>query len=501
MEINFVMIVGALSTGLALGAAFCFLFYKRQLAAQVELVKTPLISQIELLQEKATFMSNANSELTDQNTNQAEQLQSTQIALTRLEERFDEQHKTATKLQETLEQGQTHKESLQTELANRQAQLAETQNQLENERQQANEKLELLQNAKEDLSNQFKVLAQTILEEKSEKFTKQNQEQLDDILKPFKTQLTDFRKRVDDVYDKESKDRVSLHTEILNLQKATLQIGTDAINLTNALKGDSKTQGNWGELVLERLLEESGLREGHEYHREVSINTEGGKRFRPDVVINLPHEKDVVIDSKVSLTAYEAYNSAQTEDEKAKALRSHIQSLRNHIKNLSSKNYEQLPGLRTLDYVLLFVPIEPAFLVAVQEDRNIFLDAYSKNIMLVSPTTLLLTLRTIEAIWRNEKQNRNSLEIARQAGNLYDKFVSFSETLLDIGDKLDKARGSYEKATSQLSSGRGNLIARTEGLKKLGIKSKKALPESLQPEPNLLALASKADLPSSARPS
>ena len=188
---------------------------------------------------------------------------------------------------------------------------------------------------------------------------------------------------MDDVYDKESKDRVSLHTEILNLQKATMQIGSDAVNLTNALKGDSKTQGNWGELVLERLLEESGLREGHEYHREVSVNLEDGKRLRPDVVIKLPQEKDVVVDSKVALTAYETYCSADSEEEQTAALKAHIQSLRNHIKGLSAKNYENLPGLRTLDYVLMFVPIEPAFLVAVQEDRSLFLDAYAKNILIV----------------------------------------------------------------------------------------------------------------------
>ncbi|MED5465751.1 MAG: DNA recombination protein RmuC [Myxococcota bacterium] len=462
----------SLLAGLLVGTLLTGYWSHRRLQAELLAVQAPLQTRCEVLQEQLTQAQTSLQSATDAHKEAGEALQQLQVEQARTQE------KTAAipRLEEALRDKEEACERLQEEGSRQQTTIAELELKLTNERRQTTEKLALLENAKEELSNQFKVLAQGILEEKSERFTKQNKTQLDEILKPFKTQLGDFRKRVDDVYTQDTKDRTSLHTQIVELQKLNQQLSGDAINLTRALKGDSKTQGNWGELVLERILEESGLQEGREYRREVSVTSEDGSRRRPDVVINLPEDKHVVVDSKVSLTAYESFCAAQDDSEREKLLKEHIQSMRTHIRGLSATNYEDLPGLRTLGYILMFVPVEPAFLLAMQEDKTLFLDAFNQNIMIVSPTTLLLTLRTIDSIWRNEEQNRNAMEIARQAGNLYDKFVGFVETLEDVGDKLNKARLSYEKATGQLSSGRGNLVGKTQSLKKLGIKSKKELP-------------------------
>lgn len=462
----------SLLAGLLVGTLLTSYWSHRRLQAELLAARAPLQTRNEMLHEQLTQARASLQTATDVHKKLSEALQQLQVEQARTQE------KTAAipRLEEALLGKEATCERLQQEGSRQQTAIAELELQLTNEQRQTTEKLALLENAKEELSNQFKVLAQGILEEKSERFTKQNKTQLDEILKPFKTQLGDFRKRVDDVYTQDTKDRTSLHTQIVELQKLNQQLSGDAINLTRALKGDSKTQGNWGELVLERILEESGLQEGREYRREVSVTQEDGSRRRPDVIINLPEDKHVVVDSKVSLTAYEAFCSAQDDSEREKLLKEHIQSMRTHIRGLSAKNYEDLPGLRTLGYILMFVPVEPAFLLAMQEDKTLFLDAFNHNIMIVSPTTLLLTLRTIDSIWRNEEQNRNAMEIARQAGNLYDKFVGFVETLEDVGDKLNKARQSYERATGQLSSGRGNLVGKTQILKKLGIKSKKELP-------------------------
>ena len=331
----------------------------------------------------------------------------------------------------------------------------------------------------EKFTKEFENLANKIFEDKSSKFTSQNKENLDQILKPLNDKIKDFEKRVEETYDKESKQRFSLENEIKKLYDANIQITKDATNLTNALKGQTKTQGNWGEFILESILEKSGLEKGREYLVQASITAETGRRFQPDVLVNLPENKTIVIDSKVSLVAYEKYCSADDDAEKTSALRDHILSIRNHIKDLSSKNYQNLYQIQSLDFVLMFMPIEPAFSLAVQYDSGIFNEAFEKNIVIVSPSTLLATLRTIASIWRQENQNKNALEIARQSGALYDKFVGFVDDLVNIGNKIDVAKVSYTDAMKKLHEGSGNLVSRTEKIKKLGAKTSKSLPKSL----------------------
>ncbi|ALP53354.1 hypothetical protein Tel_09410 [Candidatus Tenderia electrophaga] len=355
------------------------------------------------------------------------------------------------------------------------AAIARLETQLAEERKQSTEKLKLLEETRTRLNTEFENLANKILDEKSKKFTEQNRENIDRVLHPLREQLGDFRRKVEDVYDKESKDRMSLFHEIKSLKDLNLQISEDALNLTNALKGQTKTQGTWGEVILERVLEESGLHNGREYETQGTFTGEEGKRLRPDVIVHLPEGKDIVIDSKVSLTAYERYCSSDDDAQRQAALKEHIASLKAHIKALSVKNYESLAEIRSLDFVLLFVPIEAAFITAVENDRDIFREAFDKNIIVVSPTTLLATLKTVHNIWRYEYQNRNALEIADRAGSLYDQFVLFVESMDDIGDKLGKASDAYHTARKRLVDGKGNLVGRTEKLKKLGAKAKKAL--------------------------
>lgn len=347
--------------------------------------------------------------------------------------------------------------------------------QLAEERSQNQEKIQLLENAREKMSLEFKNLANEILEQKGRAFTDSNRQNIESILKPLQEKIQQFEKKVDDTYDRESKERFSLAKEIRNLQDLNLRISEDAVNLTNALKGDTKTQGNWGEFVLERLLENSGLRKGSEYVIQKSLRTNEGGNRQPDVIIHLPESKDVIVDSKVSLVAYERYYSEPDESKKNTALKEHIQSIRNHIRDLSKKDYQNLQAVRSLDFVIMFLPVESAFALAVQNDQSLFTEAFDKNIALVAPTTLMATLRTIQNIWRYEHQNKNALEIAKGAGAMYDKFVSFTEDLEDIGKRLDQTQVSYEQAHKKLVSGRGNLVTRVEKLKTLGARASKSL--------------------------
>lgn len=338
------------------------------------------------------------------------------------------------------------------------------------------EKIKLLDEAKETLKQQFNHLANEIFESKAKRFEESSQERLQLLLKPFREQITSFSKQTTERFIEENKERAVLHNELSRLRELNEQITQDAKNLTNALKGENKTQGNWGEIVLERILEESGLREGMEYETQGSFKGEEGNTLRPDVIIHLPQEKDIVIDSKVSLIAYERFMSAESPEEKASALKQHLTSINTHIKGLSEKKYEKLDGVHTLDFILLFMPIEGAFLLALEQDGTFFSRAYEQNIMIVSPSTLLVTLRTIEHIWRTERQEQNAQEIARQAEALYDKFVAFVEDLNKIGDQIGKTQESYDKALNKLSTGKGNLLRRVESMKKLGLKPKKSLP-------------------------
>ncbi len=339
-----------------------------------------------------------------------------------------------------------------------------------------NEKIKLLDEAKETLKQQFSHLANEIFESKTKRFEESSQERLQLLLKPFREQITNFSKQTEERFVTENSERAVLRKELSQLRELNEQITQDARNLTNALKGENKTQGNWGEIVLERILEESGLREGMEYETQGSFKGEEGNTLRPDVIIHLPQEKDIVIDSKVSLVAYERFMSAESPEEKESALKQHLASINAHIKGLSEKKYEKLEGVHTLDFILLFMPIEGAFLLALEQDGTFFSRAYEKNIMIVSPSTLLVTLRTIEHIWRTERQEQNAQEIALQAENLYDKFVMFVDDLKKIGTQIGKTQESYENALNKLSTGRGNLLNRVESMKKLGLKPKKSLP-------------------------
>ncbi|MBK7632156.1 MAG: DNA recombination protein RmuC [Ignavibacteriales bacterium] len=331
----------------------------------------------------------------------------------------------------------------------------------------------------EKFTKEFENLANKIFEDKSSKFTEQNKTNLDQILKPLSEKIKDFEKKVDDVYVTDSKERAGLVQQIKNLHELNQQMSKDANNLTSALKGQSKTQGNWGEFILESILEKSGLVKGREYVVQESITAESGKRFQPDVIINLPENKSIIIDSKVSLVGYEKFVSSENENEKQLGLREHINSIRSHIKNLSGKNYQNLYQLESLDFVLMFMPIEPAFAYAVQSDPAIFSDAFEQNIVIVSPSTLLATLRTISSIWRQESQNKNAVEIARQSGEMLDKFAAFVDDLISVGKGLVGAKDNYDKAMNKLTEGRGNLISRSEKIKKLGAKTSKALPPSI----------------------
>ena len=341
------------------------------------------------------------------------------------------------------------------------------------------EKIRMLDEAKTQMKAQFEHLATQIFEQKAKTFDEAHTKGLDLLLKPFREQITYFSKQSEERFLHDAKERQSIKDEIIRLKSLNERLSEDAINLTNALKGENKTQGNWGEIVLERILEESGLREGHEYDIQNTLEGEEGKKYRPDVIVHLPQNKDIIIDSKVSLVAYEAFVSATDDESRAHALKQHLVSIHGHIKGLSLKRYEQLSGVKTLDFVLLFMPIEGAFHLALGNDNTFFKTAYEQNIVVVSPSTLLVTLRTIEHIWRSEYQERNAKEIAASAEALYEKLVAFVEDMEKIGDSIAKTQKSYEGAMNKLSTGKGNLIRRAEGMRKLGLKPKKALPESL----------------------
>jgi DNA recombination protein RmuC len=356
---------------------------------------------------------------------------------------------------------------------------AELTAQLAAAQRKAQDDVALLLEAKEALTEQFQNLANRIFEERGAKFVAQNQDAMETILKPLRDGLGEFKAKVEAVYDKESKERFSLQNEIKRLVELNSKIGQDAVNLTNALKGQSKTQGNWGELVLERVLEGSGLQKGREYDVQVSVNVEGGGRLQPDVIVRLPEGKNIIVDSKVSLTAYDEYCSSETEAQKADALARHIASVRGHISGLSGKNYQSLYGVKSLDFVLMFMPIEPAFMLAMESDKDLYTDAFQKNIMIVGPWNLLVSLKTIASIWRYEYQNRNAQELARQCAALYDKFVGFVADLEDVGKRLEAARGSYDTALGKLSTGKGNLVRQVERIRQLGVKPSKLLPPPL----------------------
>lgn len=342
--------------------------------------------------------------------------------------------------------------------------------------QSSEEKIQLLQAAEKRLQEQFENLANKIFEQKNASFAQTSKAGLDALLSPLKEQIEGFKKQVTDQYVKEGQERASLKTEILGLKELNQQITAEASALTRALKGDNKKQGNWGEVVLERILKESGLREGHEFDTQVSLKNTAGKTFQPDVVVHLPNDKDIVIDSKMSLAAYERYFNEQEDNVVRQThLLNHIQSLKNHIRELGKKDYQELKGIRTLDYVLMFIPVESAFLLAIDKAPELITLAIDNNIMIVSPTNLLVALRTVNNIWQYEYQNQNAQKIAMNAAKLYDKFHGFMVDLEKVGKSLDTSQKHYDAALSKLSSGKGNIVRQIEQFRTLGVQSKKKL--------------------------
>lgn len=339
------------------------------------------------------------------------------------------------------------------------------------------EKEALFQSQKRQMQVEFKQLAQDIMQQQQQQLVAENEKQLGSLLNPLGTQIKHFQDKVEQSYQSEAKERFSLVKEIKNLQMLNQRISDDAAGLTQALKGQNKIQGGWGEVILERVLERSGLEKGREYEVQVSATSESGRRLQPDVVINLPEGKQIIVDAKMVLTSYLAYMEAEHEEDKQRALKQHIDAIKRHIKDLSGKAYETLPGITSLDFVLLFVPIEAAYLLAIQADAHVFSDAFDKNIIVVGPSNLLATLRTIQNIWRNEKQSQNAVEIAKQAGAMYDKFVGFVGDMDEVGNRLNMAQRGYDNAMNKLSSGRGNLVGRAQQLKTMGAKTNKTLPE------------------------
>lgn len=349
----------------------------------------------------------------------------------------------------------------------------------ENLMQRLNEQKQEVEQLQERFKTEFKNIANELLEDKSKRFTEHNQEKLGEILKPLHERIKSFEERVENTHKESLERNAGLVQQILNLKDLNQQMSTEARNLTRALKGDNKAQGNWGEVILERVLEKSGLMRDREYVVQESLLSEDGRRLQPDVVIKLPENKNLVVDSKVSLLDYERFSSAETEEERSLYLKSHIRSLRAHVKNLSDKNYHQLYGAGSPDFVLLFIPIEPAFSLAVQQDSELFSEAFDKNIVIVSTSTLLATLRTISSIWRQENQTKNAIEIARQAGAMYDKFEGFVQDLIKVGKQLISAKAEYDAAMNKLTEGRGNLVISAQKLKDLGAKASKNLPQGL----------------------
>ncbi len=370
-------------------------------------------------------------------------------------------------------------QGIQQQLTDSKTENARLKTKYEEQEKNAHEKIVLLQNAEQQLKVQFENLANKIFAERSQQFSDQNKSSMEHIVSPIKQQLTDFKQRIELVYDNETKDRISLREEIVSLRRDTEKMNLEALNLTKALKGDKKIQGNWGEMILEKVLEQSGLRKDIEYQTQGVFRDQDNNLFKPDVIIRLPEDKDVVVDSKVSLLAYEKYCSTEDEQERVDALKAHTKAVRDHIKGLSSKDYSGLKGLRSLDFVLLFMPIEAAFMAAFQADEKLFADAFEHKIVVVTPTTLLATLKTIENIWRYERRNENAKIIADKAGTLYDKIRGFVEDLEKLGSQLSTANKTFDGVMNKLTSGNGNLIRQASSFVDLGVKVKKTLPKSL----------------------
>lgn len=338
------------------------------------------------------------------------------------------------------------------------------------------EKIDLLKQAGDDMCLQFKNLAHEIFDEKTQILTRQNSEKIDYLLKPYQEQLSAFRDRIETIFLEESRDHSSLKQELLNLRQLNDRINDEAVRLSRAISGDNRQQGSWGEIILERLLEQSGLRNGHEFETQTALRDDTNRLYRPDVIIHLPDDKDIVIDSKVSLSGWSKFVNADNESDREQALEEHIKSIRSHLKTLSQKDYSSLKGLRTLDFVLMFLPIEGAYTTALQAEEKLLPEMYARKVIVVTPTTLLATLRMVEYFWQHERQSRNAVEIAERAGSLYNKLRGFLADMEKLGLQLDNCKDSYDMAINKLSQGRGNLISQAARFPDLGVKVKEELP-------------------------
>jgi DNA recombination protein RmuC len=448
-------------------------FQQAQQALQYELaLEQRSVSQLQQQHQQAEQQHGA------QQLKFQQQLSQYQEKLYESERKLGESRQQALQLEDAKQQLERLKQEfneLQSAYSQLQAKNEATLASVAQERRGFDEKLSLLENAENKLNTQFENLANKIFEQKSEKFTKTSETGINQILSPLKQQIDDFKRQITEQYTREGQERASLKTEILGLKELNKQITEEAAALTNALKGDNKQQGNWGELVLERILTESGLRNGHEYEVQKSVTNDDGKRLQPDVVIHLPNEKDIVVDSKVSLIAHEKVVNAQSKEDRQRALKEHVASMKGHIKGLSKKDYQDLPGVKSLDYVLMFVPIESAFYNAVEAEPELIKLALDNQIMLVSPTNLLVALRTINNIWQYEYQNQNAKIIADKAAKMYDKLAIFVGDMEKIGKNVDTLSNTYEAAMNKLSTGRGNLLRQAQGFKELGVTSTKQL--------------------------
>ena len=447
--------------------------------SQVESESTYLNEKVENLEKENSELKTSKEQLISENgllknfENQAQQLSVKCEALNEQNLKLTSQLSSAqTELEKDKELSEKY-DALNEQNLKLTSQLSSAQTALQNEKEATVEKLQQLEASKEKMTASFKVLATEILSKQSQEFTKSSEEKLKNVLNPLSTKIKEFEEKVKANHEKGIEQHENLKGEIKRLQEMNQKISEDAVNLTNALKGESKTQGCWGEMILERILETAGLQKGINYKLEESINTEEGKRFRPDAIIELPENKQIVIDSKVSITAYERYYNSDDQTVKEIALKEHVNSIKTHIKTLSEKSYHQLPGITSVDMVLMFIPIEPALGLALQTAPDLFEEAMNRNIVLVTPSTLLATMRTVAFILRQEKLAKNSQKIADDAGKLYDKLVAFATDLEKVGKQLKTVNKSYDDAMNKFSHGRGNVLKRAEDMRKLGIKTSK----------------------------
>ncbi len=408
-----------------------------------------------------------------------EEMTALKVSEASLREQVEQAGRRESELREEVAAKEVAIEALNRELSGSRTEIAELETRLEGERKAAAEKLSLLAEAKEKLSAEFQLLANRIFDEKGKRFAEQNRASLDEVLGPVREQLGEFRKRVDEVHLNDAKDRAALKAHLEQLEQLNRQMSEDALNLTQALKGESKAQGNWGEMILERLLESSGLREGHEFLREDSTDIGGGRRHRPDVIVRMPGDKHIIIDSKVSLSDYERALSAADASARKQAIKAHVNSLKNHIRSLSEKRYDQLPNIHSPDYVLMFVPIEGAYMMAIEADQGIFEAAFDKRVAVVTPSTLYATLKLIEQLWRYEHQSENVAKLIDRASKLHDKMVDFVAAFEEIGKRLEQAQAAYGTAHNRITSGHGNVISQIATLGTLAGKTRKELPRHL----------------------